>query len=251
MDVRLPMYDGPVPVSAGGMQPMLPNDVGAEARVQGWQRVAAGLDRLGQVAVQLDDERRLMDGEAKLTAIRLASAKKLDDKLHIPDGDEGSLFDKEGVLRVSEVEKFQREIDKEYETVGRGMLTADGMSAMERAKVSARERMLADLQETAEKEARARLEFSFDNNFDAAVKAGEFGRAGEIAVRAGKVGAWTALKSRKMHAKVLARSAVNYASKRIAPQLNAAPRRRVGGGGNSGGTAGNTGKRRFGNTKFN
>lgn len=215
------MYDGAVPMGpqAGG-QVMLPQDVGAPERSAGWQRVAAGLDRLSETAVKLDDERRLMEGEAKLRAIQLAGEKRLEDKLHIADGEKGSFFEKDGSMRMVELEKFQRELEKEYEAVGTGMLTAEGMSAMTRAKEQSSARLLEDLQATAEKEARARLAFSFENNFDSALKTGDYKRAAEIAVRAGQVGAWDALTSRKRHAKVLAVGAVQASAKARLPQLN-------------------------------
>lgn len=218
---KVQFYDGAVPMGAqAGGQVVLPQDVGAQERVAGWQRVAAGLDRLSATAVKLDDERKLMEGEAKLRAIQVAGAKRLEDKLHVPDGDEGSLFEKDGRLRMSEVNKFERELEREYDEVGLGLQTAEGMSAMARAKQQSSARLLEDLHATAEKEARARLSFSFENNYDSAVKTGDYKRAAEIAVRAGQVGAWDALKSRKMHAKVLAAGAVSVASKRVMPQLN-------------------------------
>lgn len=218
---RVQFYDGAVPMGAqSGGQVMLPQDVGAQERVAGWQRVAAGLDRLSATAVALDDERKLMDGEAKLRAIQVAGAKRLEDKLHVPDGDEGSLFEKDGRLRISEVDKFQRELEREYEGVGAGLMTEAGISAMERAKQQSSARLLEDLHATAEKEARARLSFSFENNYDSALKTKDYKRAAEIAVRAGQVGAWDALKSRKMHARVLAVSAVQASAQKRMPQLN-------------------------------
>lgn len=218
---RVQFYDGAVPMGgqAGG-QVVLPQDVGAQERVAGWQRVAAGLDRLSATAVKLDDERKLMDGEAKLRAIQVAGAKRLENKLHVPDGDEGSLFEKDGRLRLSEVDKFERELEREYDEVGLGLQTAEGMSAMARAKQQSSARLLEDLHATAEKEARARLSFSFENNYDSAVKTGDYKRAAEIAVRAGQVGAWDALKSRKLHARVLAVGAVQASAQRRVPQLN-------------------------------
>lgn len=219
--MKVHFYDGAVPMGAqAGGQVVLPQDVGAQERVAGWQRVAAGLDRLSATAVKLDDERKLMDGEAKLRAIQVAGAKRLEDKLHVPDGDEGSLFEKDGRLRMSEVEKFQHELEREYDGVGNGLLSAEGRMAMDRAKTQSVTRLIEDLQTTADKEARARLSFSFENNYDSAVKTGDYKRAAEIAVRAGQVGAWDALKSRKLHAKVLAAGAVSVASKRVMPQLN-------------------------------
>lgn len=219
--MNVQFYDGAVPMGAqAGGQVVLPQDVGAQERVAGWQRVAAGLDRLSAAAVQLDDERKLMEGEAKLRAIQVAGAKRLEDKLHVPDGDEGSLFEKDGRLRMSEVEKFERELMREYDEVGTGLLTDEGIGAMARAKVLSEQRLLEDLHATAEKEARERLSFSFENNYDSALKTGDFKRAAEIAVRAGQVGAWDALKSRKLHAKVLAVGAVQAASKKVLPQLN-------------------------------
>lgn len=219
--MKVQFYDGEVPMGAqAGGQVVLPQDVGAQERVAGWQRVAAGFDRLGQAAVELDDERRLMEGEAKLRAIQVSGTKRLENKLHVPDGDEGSLFEKDGRLRMSELEKFQRELEKEYEDVGAGMLTEAGMGAMARAKQQSSARLLEDLQATAEKEARARLSFSFENNYDSAVKTGDYKRAAEIAVRAGQVGAWDALTSRKRHAKVLAVGAVQASAKARLPQLN-------------------------------
>lgn len=236
---KVQFYDGAVPMGAqSGGQVVLPQDVGAQERVAGWQRVAAGLDRLSATAVALDDERKLMDGEAKLRAIQVAGAKRLEDKLHVPDGDEGSLFEKDGRLRLSEVDKFQRELEREYEGVGAGLMTEAGISAMERAKQQSSARLLEDLHATAEKEARARLSFSFENNYDSAVKTGDYKRAAEIAVRAGQVGAWDALKSRKLHARVLAVGAVQASVQRRMPQLNM----KRGGG---------RGKRRFSGVKFN
>lgn len=235
---RVQFYDGAVPMGAqSGGQVMLPQDVGAQERVAGWQRVAAGLDRLSSTAVALDDERKLMDGEAKLRAIQLAGTKRLEDKLHVPDGDEGSLFEKDGRLRLSEVDKFQRELEREYEGVGAGLMTEAGISAMERAKQQSVARLLEDLHATADKEARARLSLSFENNFDSALKTKDYKRAAEIAVRAGQVGAWDALKSRKMHAKVLAVGAVQASAQKRMPQLNM----KRGGG---------RGKRRFSGVKF-
>lgn len=219
--MKVQFYDGSVPMGAqAGGQVVLPQDVGAQERVAGWQRVAAGLDRLSATAVKLDDERKLMDGEAKLRAIQVAGAKRLEDKLHVPDGDEGSLFEKDGRLRMSEVNKFERELEREYDEVGLGLQTAEGMSAMARAKQQSSARLLEDLHATAEKEARARLSFSFENNYDSAVKTGDYKRAAEIAVRAGQVGAWDALKSRKLHARVLAVGAVQASAQRRMPQLN-------------------------------
>lgn len=219
--MKVQFYDGAVPMGAqAGGQVVLPQDVGAQERVAGWQRVAAGLDRLSATAVKLDDERKLMDGEAKLRAIQVAGAKRLENKLHVPDGDEGSLFEKDGRLRMSEVNKFERELEREYDEVGLGLQTAEGMSAMARAKQQSSARLLEDLHVTAEKEARARLSFSFENNYDSAVKTGDYKRAAEIAVRAGQVGAWDALKSRKMHARVLAVGAVQASVQRRMPQLN-------------------------------
>lgn len=219
--MKVQFYDGEVPMGAqAGGQVVLPQDVGAQERVAGWQRVAAGFDRLGQAAVEMDDERRLMEGEAKLRAIQVSGTKRLENKLHVPDGDEGSLFERDGRLRMSELEKFQRELEKEYEDVGAGMLTEAGMGAMARAKQQSSARLLEDLQATAEKEARARLSFSFENNYDSAVKTGDYKRAAEIAVRAGQVGAWDALKSRKLHARVLAVGAVQASAQRRVPQLN-------------------------------
>lgn len=219
--MKVQFYDGAVPQGAqAGGQVVLPQDVGAQDRVAGWQRVAAGLDRLSATAVKLDDERKLMDGEAKLRAIQVAGAKRLENKLHVPDGDEGSLFEKDGRLRMSEVNKFERELEREYDEVGLGLQTAEGMSAMERAKQQSSARLLEDLHATAEKEARARLSFSFENNYDSAVKTGDYKRAAEIAVRAGQVGAWDALKSRKLHARVLAVGAVQASAQRRVPQLN-------------------------------
>ncbi len=218
---KVQFYDGAVPMGAqAGGQVVLPQDVGAQERVAGWQRVAAGLDRLGKAAVKLDDERKLMDGEAKLRAIQVAGAKRLENKLHVPDGDEGSLFEKDGRLRMSEVNKFERELEREYDEVGLGLQTAEGMSAMARAKQQSSARLLEDLHATAEKEARTRLSFSFENNYDSAVKTGDYKRAAEIAVRAGQVGAWDALKSRKLHARVLAVGAVQASAQRRMPQLN-------------------------------
>lgn len=219
--MKVQFYDGAVPMGAqAGGQVVLPQDVGAQERVAGWQRVAAGLDRLSATAVKLDDERKLMDGEAKLRAIQVAGAKRLENKLHVPDGDEGSLFEKDGRLRMSEVNKFERELEREYDEVGLGLQTAEGMSAMARAKVLSEQRLLEDLHATAEKEARARLSFSFENNFNSALDTKDYKRAAEIAVRAGQVGAWDALKSRKMHAKVLAVGAVQASAKSRLPQLN-------------------------------
>lgn len=219
--MKVQFYDGAVPMGAqAGGQVVLPQDVGAQERVAGWQRVAAGLDRLSATAVKLDDERKLMDGEAKLRAIQVAGAERLEDKLHVPDGDEGSLFEKDGRLRMSEVNKFERELEREYDEVGLGLQTAEGMSAMARAKQQSFARLLEDLHATAEKEARARLSFSFENNYDSAVKTGDYKRAAEIAVRAGQVGAWDALKSRKLHARVLAVGAVQASVQRRMPQLN-------------------------------
>lgn len=219
--MKVQFYDGAVPMGAqAGGQVVLPQDVGAQERVAGWQRVAAGLDRLSATAVKLDDERKLMDGEAKLRAIQVAGAKRLENKLHVPDGDEGSLFEKDGRLRMSEVNKFERELEREYDEVGLGLQTAEGMSAMARAKQQSSARLLEDLHATAEKEARARLSFSFENNYDSAVKTGDYKRAAEIAVRAGQVGAWDALKSRKLHARVLAVGAVQASAQRRMPQLN-------------------------------
>lgn len=219
--MKVQFYDGAVPMGAqAGGQVVLPQDVGAQERVAGWQRVAEGLDRLSATAVKLDDERKLMDGEAKLRAIQVAGAKRLEDKLHVPDGEEGSLFEKDGRLRMSEVNKFERELEREYEEVGLGLQTAEGMSAMARAKQQSSARLLEDLHATAEKEARARLSFSFENNYDSAVKTGDYKRAAEIAVRAGQVGAWDALKSRKLHARVLAVGAVQASAQRRVPQLN-------------------------------
>ena len=237
--MNVQFYDGAVPMGAqAGGQVVLPQDVGAQERVAGWQRVAAGLDRLSATAVKLDDERKLMDGEAKLRAIQVAGAKRLEDKLHVPDGDEGSLFEKDGSMRMSEFSKLERELEREYDEVGLGLQTAEGMSAMARAKQQSSARLLEDLHATAEKEARARLSFSFENNYDYGVNAGDYKRGEEIAVRAGQVGAWDALKSRKLHAKVLAAGAVSVASKRVMPQLNM----KRGGG---------RGKRRFSGVKFN
>lgn len=237
--MKVQFYDGAVPMGAqAGGQVVLPQDVGAQERVAGWQRVAAGLDRLSATAVKLDDERKLMDGEAKLRAIQVAGAKRLENKLHVPDGDEGSLFEKDGRLRMSEVNKFERELEREYDEVGLGLQTAEGMSAMARAKKQSSARLLEDLHATAEKEARARLSFSFENNYDSAVKTGDYKRAAEIAVRAGQVGAWDALKSRKLHARVLAVGAVQASAQRRVPQLNM----KRGGG---------RGKRRFSGVKFN
>lgn len=237
--MKAQFYDGAVPMGAqAGGQVVLPQDVGAQERVAGWQRVAAGLDRLSATAVKLDDERKLMDGEAKLRAIQVAGAKRLEDKLHVPDGDEGSLFEKDGRLRMSEVNKFERELEREYDEVGLGLQTAEGMSAMARAKQQSSARLLEDLHATAEKEARARLSFSFENNYDSAVKTGDYKRAAEIAVRAGQVGAWDSLKSRKLHARVLAVGAVQASAQRRVPQLNM----KRGGG---------RGKRRFSGVKFN
>lgn len=219
--MKVQFYDGAVPMGAqAGGQVVLPQDVGAQERVAGWQRVAAGLDRLGKAAVALDDERKLQEGEAKLRAIQLAGTKKLENKLHVPDGDEGSLFEKDGRLRMSEVNKFERELEREYDEVGLGLQTAEGMSAMARAKQQSSARLLEDLHATAEKEARARLSFSFENNYDSAVKTGDYKRAAEIAVRAGQVGAWDALKSRKLHARVLAVGAVQASAQKRVPQLN-------------------------------
>lgn len=219
--MKVQFYDGAVPMGAqSGGQVMMPQDVGAQERVAGWQRVAAGLDRLGKAAVALDDERKLQEGETKLRAIQLAGTKKLEDRLHIPDGNDGSLFEKDGRLRISEVEKFQHELEREYDGVGNGLLTAEGRMAMDRAKTQSVTRLIEDLQTTADKEARARLSFSFEDNFNSALKTKDFKRAAEIAVRAGQVGAWDALKSRKLHAKVLAAGAVSVASKRVMPQLN-------------------------------
>lgn len=219
--MKVQFYDGAVPMGAqAGGQVMLPQDVGAQERAAGWQRVAAGLDRLGKAAVALDDERKLQEGETKLRAIQLAGTKKLEDRLHIPDGNDGSLFEKDGRLRISEVEKFQHELEREYDGVGNGLLTAEGRMAMDRAKTQSVTRLIEDLQTTADKEARARLSFSFEDNFNSALKTKDFKRAAEIAVRAGQVGAWDALKSRKLHAKVLAAGAVSVASKRVMPQLN-------------------------------
>lgn len=219
--MKVQFYDGAVPMGAqSGGQVMMPQDVGAQERVAGWQRVAAGLDRLGKAAVALDDERKLQEGETKLRAIQLAGTKKLEDRLHIPDGNDGSLFEKDGRLRISEVEKFQHELEREYDGVGNGLLTAEGRMAMDRAKTQSVTRLIEDLQTTADKEARARLSFSFENNFNSALETKDFKRAAEIAVRAGQVGAWDALKSRKLHAKVLAAGAVSVASKRVMPQLN-------------------------------
>lgn len=219
--MKVQFYDGAVPMGAqSGGQVMLPQDVGAQERAAGWQRVAAGLDRLGKAAVALDDERKLQEGETKLRAIQLAGTKKLEDRLHIPDGNDGSLFEKDGSMRISEVEKFQHELEREYDGVGNGLLTAEGRMAMDRAKTQSFTRLIEDLQTTADKEARARLSFSFENNFNSALKTKDFKRAAEIAVRAGQVGAWDALKSRKLHAKVLAAGAVSVASKRVMPQLN-------------------------------
>ena len=219
--MKVQFYDGAVPMGAqAGGQVVLPQDVGAQERVAGWQRVAAGLDRLSATAVKLDDERKLMDGEAKLRAIQVAGAKRLEDKLHVPDGDEGSLFEKAGRLRMSEVNKFERDLEREYDEVGLGLQTAEGISAMERAKQQSFARLLEDLHATAEKEARVRLSFSFENNYDSAVKTGDYKRAAEIAVRAGQVGAWDALKSRKLHARVLAVGAVQASAQRRMPQLN-------------------------------
>lgn len=237
--MKVQFYDGAVPMGAqAGGQVVLPQDVGEQERVAGWQRVAAGLDRLSATAVKLDDERKLMDGEAKLRAIQVAGAKRLEDKLHVPDGDEGSLFEKDGRLRMSEVNKFERELEREYDEVGLGLQTAEGMSAMARAKQQSSARLLEDLHATAEKEALARLSFSFENNYDSAVKTGDYKRAAEIAVRAGQVGAWDALKSRKLHARVLAVGAVQASAQRRVPQLNM----KRGGG---------RGKRRFSGVKFN
>lgn len=237
--MKVQFYDGAVPMGAqSGGQVMLPQDVGAQERAAGWQRVAAGLDRLGKAAVALDDERKLQEGETKLRAIQLAGTKKLEDRLHIPDGNDGSLFEKDGRLRISEVEKFQHELEREYDGVGLGLQTAEGMSAMARAKQQSSARLLEDLHATAEKEARARLSFSFENNYDSAVKTGDYKRAAEIAVRAGQVGAWDALKSRKLHARVLAVGAVQASAQRRMPQLNM----KRGGG---------RGKRRFSGVKFN
>lgn len=219
--MKVQFYDGAVPMGAqSGGQVMMPQDVGAQERAAGWQRVAAGLDRLGKAAVALDDERKLQEGETKLRAIQLAGTKKLEDRLHIPDGNDGSLFEKDGRLRISEVEKFQHELEREYDGVGNGLLTAEGRMAMDRAKTQSVTRLIEDLQATADKEARARLSFSFEDNFNSALKTKDFKRAAEIAVRAGQVGAWDALKSRKLHAKVLAAGAVSVASKRVMPQLN-------------------------------
>lgn len=219
--MKVQFYDGAVPMGAqSGGQVMMPQDVGAQERVAGWQRVAAGLDRLGKAAVALDDERKLQEGETKLRAIQLAGTKKLEDRLHIPDGNDGSLFEKDGRLRISEVEKFQHELEREYDGVGNGLLTAEGRMAMDRAKTQSVTILIEDLQTTADKEARARLSFSFEDNFNSALKTKDFKRAAEIAVRAGQVGAWDALKSRKLHAKVLAAGAVSVASKRVMPQLN-------------------------------
>lgn len=237
--MKVQFYDGAVPMGAqSGGQVMLPQDVGAQERVAGWQRVAAGLDRLGKAAVALDDERKLQEGETKLRAIQLAGTKKLEDRLHIPDGNDGSLFEKDGRLRISEVEKFKHELEREYDGVGNGLLTAEGRMAMDRAKTQSVTRLIEDLQTTADKEARARLSFSFEDNFNSALKTKDFKRAAEIAVRAGQVGAWDALKSRKLHAKVLAAGAVSVASKKVMPQLNM----KRGGG---------RGKRRFSGVKFN
>lgn len=237
--MKVQFYDGAVPMGAqSGGQVMMPQDVGAQERVAGWQRVAAGLDRFSTAAIKLDDERKLMEGEAKLRAIQVAGAKRLEDKLHVPDGDEGSLFEKDGSMRMSEFSKLERELEREYDEVGLGLKTAEGISAMARAKQQSSARLLEDLHATAEKEARARLSFSFENNYDSAVKTGDYKRAAEIAVRAGQVGAWDALKSRKLHARVLAVGAVQASAQRRMPQLNM----KRGGG---------RGKRRFSGVKFN
>ena len=56
--MKVQFYDGAVPMGAqSGGQVVLPQDVGAQERVAGWQRVAAGLDRLGKAAVALDEFR--------------------------------------------------------------------------------------------------------------------------------------------------------------------------------------------------
>lgn len=182
------LYNGAVHEDAPLPQMAMPRDVMSESLAKGLQQVGANVDQALMTGVQMEDARKEFEAEMAIAACADGVQTAVEAGLQVPDGSEGSFFDKNGQLRLGKLENLRNGVQKTMADVG-AMIVDPQIRMRVKAKAAQTEGdVLRGLERTWAKVNRQKTETAWKDTYDLAVARGKYDDAAGLADRGVELG---------------------------------------------------------------